>query len=156
MIDLITSYWEQFVTIYALGKTFGIVAVPCLLGAIFIFHILRFIYKYAAGDSIGKPTHSAWTLRFLDWLMVKAEWSNKTEFLDDELKPIPVGFNLLGIPFDVVITGIIFGISLLIWPGILLIAITFGPLQWCRNRNMRKKEFIAKLKGTEVRGTEAR
>ena len=148
--DLITSFWEQFVTIYALGKTFGIVGGPYLLCAIVIFDILRFIYKYAAGDSIGKPTHSAWILRFLDWFFVKAGWENETEFLDDKLEPIPVGFNLLGMPFNIGITGIILFVLLLIWPGILLVVITFGPLQLCRNRNMRKKEFIEKLKGTEA------
>ena len=150
MTDLITLCWEQFVTIYALGKTFGIVGGPYLLCAIVIFDILRFIYKYAAGDSIGQPTHSSWILRFLDWLFLKAEWQNETEFLDDRREPIPVGFNLLGMPFNIGITGIILAALILIWPGILLIAITFGPLQWCRNRNMRKKEFVAKLKGTEA------
>lgn len=155
MIDLITSCWGQFVTIYALGKTVGIVGGPYLLCAIIIFDILRFIYKYAAGDSIGKPTHSAWILRFLDWFFLKAGWDTKTEFLDDESEPIPFGFNLLGMLFNIGITGIILTVLLLIWPGILLIAITFGPLQWCRNRNMRKKEFVARLRGS-VRGTEAR
>lgn len=155
MIDLITPYWEQFVTIHALGKTLGIIYVAYLVGAIAILGILRSIHKYAAGDSIGKPTHSAWTLRFIDWRMVKAGWSSRSDFLDDNLDPIPVGFNLLGLLLDVGIIGAILGLSLLIWPVILLVAITFGPLQWCRNRNIRKKEFIDKLKGT-VRGTEAR
>jgi len=147
MTDLMTSYWDQFETIYDLVRITGFGYLKYLLSAIFIFGILRVIYKYAAGDSIGKPTHSAWILRFIDWCMIKAGRSSETEFLDDELKPIPFGFNLLGILFDAGITGVLFVISLLIWPVILLVTITFGPLQWCRNRNIRKKEFIAKLKG---------
>lgn len=153
MIELITPYWEQFVTIYILGKTLGITYVAYLLVAIFIFDILRSIYKYAAGDSVGKPTHSSLILRFFDWLIAKT--GEESDFLDDSHKPIPIGFNLLGIPFDVGITGLILGLSLLIWPVVLLVIITFGPLQLCRNRNMRKREFVAKLKGT-VRGTEER
>lgn len=155
MTDLMISCWEQFVTIYILGKTLGLTSIKYFLSGIFIFGILRSIYRYAAGDSIGKLTHSAWILRFLDWLLVKIEWTNKTEFLDDNLEPIPVGFNLLGIPLDAGITGVFLGILLFIWPGMLLVIITFVPLQLCRDRNIRKKEFVAKLKGT-VKGTEAR
>lgn len=150
MTDLITPYWEQFVTIYTLGKTFGIIVVAYLAGAIFIFCMLRSIYKYASGDPIGKPTHSSWMLRFIDWNMVRVGWSSRSDFLDDNLDPIPIGHNLLGIPFDVGIIGVILALSLLVWPFMLLITITFGPLQWCRNRNIRKKEFIAKLKGVEA------
>lgn len=151
MIDLITLGWEQFVAIYILGETFGIASVKYLIVAILIFGILRSIHKYAAGDSIGLPAHSAWILRCVDWFMIKIGWAVETNFLDNNLKLIPVGFNLLGILIDASITGAFFLLLLFIWPGILLITITFVPLQGCRNRNIRKKKFIAKLKGIETK-----
>lgn len=158
MKELMDLYLDQLDVIYNLITVIGLEYLQYLLGLIIILSILRAIYKYAAGDVIGKPTYSSWILRFGDWIMVKIGWSNKSEFLiekfqgekDNPNKQVPVGFNLLGILFDAGGTGIILGISLLIWPIVLFLAVTIGPLQWCRNRSIRKKVFMAKLKGEEV------
>ncbi len=149
------TYWQQFVVIYDLIKLIGFIGIQYLLGAIFIFGILRSIYKYAGGHSIGKPTHSVWTFRFFDWVAVTF-FATTTEFLDndgnssDPFKIIPVGFNLLGILLDILCIGVIISLSILVWPFVVFASLTFVPLQLCRNRNLRKRKFIAELKGEEL------
>ena len=149
------AYWQQFVVIYDLIRSVGFTGIKYLLGAIFIFGIVRSIYKYAGGHSIGKATHSVWAFRFFDWMAVTF-FATTTEFLDDngnssgDRKVIPVGFNLLGILLDILVIGIIISLSILIWPAVLFASLTFVPLQLCRNRNLRKRKFIAELKGEEV------
>lgn len=159
MSELISTYWEQFQILFVLIRTVGLGFIKYLLVSMVVFGILRTIYKYAAADSIGKPSDSSWALRIADWVIMIKLCGLKSEFLREQRsanvmmnsdEKIPVGFNPLGVALDVLITGIFCGILLFIWPIVLLIVITFGPVQWCRNRNMRKKEFMAKLKGEEV------
>jgi len=144
------TYWQQFTVIYDLIKSIGFTGIQYLLGAIFIFGVLRSIYKYAGGHPVGRPSHSVWSFRFFDWLAVTAGWAPTTEFTNEHGSYDPIGFNLLGILIDILVIGIIISLSILIWPAVVFALLTFVPLQLCRNHNLRKRKFIAELKGEEV------
>ena len=124
------------------------------------FGIVRSAYHYAKGNKIGQFNYSMFSLRLADKLFTAIGGQNETQFQaqdgwDDNrnnrlYKPIPIGSSLIGVILDAAAFTLISLILFLIWPAVAFISVTVGPLHICRVHNLRKKAFIANLKGEEV------
>jgi len=147
------TYWQHFQIVHA-----GIRAVswPILIYVtmgIFFFSILRSIFFYATArkfDEWYNASLMAWGLAALYYKTL----ANENEILEDERgksgRPTLKGGHVLGGWADAVTWLVLGTIFIWLWPIIFIVAISFGPIQMSRNHFMRKKIFIAKLKGEEL------
>lgn len=124
------------------------------MGIFVIFSILRIIVKYATASPIGNMENGSYLIRSIEYIMymTKTPEEQKTyKHYDKNHKYIGIkGGHLGGAALDLASMGIILSILIWIWPLVAVIAILFGPIQVCRNHFMKKKKFIANLKGEEL------
>lgn len=160
ILETIILYRNEFGIIYNAVLSYGaLYTVTILTPSLLVFGIVRSAYNYAKGNEIKKPTHSMFVLRFIDKLLTLFGGQNETMFrvqngYDENRErvfvPIPIGSNFAGMVLDVAAFTVLLLMCFLIWPVVAFASVTFGPLHACRVRNLRKKEFIANLKGNET------
>ena len=147
------TYWQHFTILHANIRT---VAWPILIDVaigIFVFSILRVIFFYATAKKIDDWIHSSlliWCIAALYYKLV----ADESEILEDEQgksgRPTLKGGNAIGGWIDVLAWLILGTILIWAWPIVFTVVILFGPIQLSRNHFMRKKLFIARLKGEEL------
>lgn len=147
------TYWEHFQILHANIRG---ISWPILLnGAIglFVFSLLRSVFFYATAKKISDWYHSslfAWGVVVLYY----KTFATEQEILENERgesgRPSLKGGHIMGGLIDTA-AWLMFGTILIwLWPIIFIIVMLFGPIQMSRNHFMRKKIFIAKLKGEDL------
>lgn len=161
ILETVTLYWNEFGIIYNTVLSFGAWKIISILTpSLLVLGTIRSAYHYAKGNKIGQFHYSMFVLRLGDRLLTLVGGQDKTMFKRqagwDENRAhrlydlIPIGSSFVGMVLDVAAFTVLSLICFLIWPGVLFIFVTIGPLHICRVHNLRKKAFIAKLKGEEV------
>lgn len=161
ILETIIIYWNEFETIYDIVLKYSAwKTVSVFLPSLLMFGLVRCAYHYAKGNNIGKFYHSMFVLRLADKFLTLVGGQDITEFRRDAgwsdngrkriYEPIPIGSHLLGMILDCIVLTVISLILFLIWPVVAFISVTVGPLHICRVHNLRKKMFIANLKGEEA------
>jgi len=161
ILETITTYWNEFATIYSVVLGYGAWnTVTILTPTLLTLGIIRCAYHYAKGDEIRQLNHGMFVLRLGDKLVCLLGWQENTEFRVHDgwadgrsqrtYKPIPIGSSFIGMILDVGAFTLISLVVFLIWPAVAFISVTLGPLHICRVHSLRKKAFIANLKGKEV------
>jgi len=152
MEDTLT-HWQQFEIMH---ENIRAVSWPILLyvaAGMFWFSILRSVFFYATARKFEEWYHASIMLYGIVALYYKT-LATEEELLEDEQgksdRPTLKGGNALGGWLDTAIWTILGAIFIWLWPIIIAVVILFGPIQMSRNRFMRKKIFIAKLKGEEL------
>jgi len=147
------TYWQHFQIFHASvrGISWSIL-INVSLG-LFFLSILRSVFFYATARKFDEWYDSslmAWSVAALYYKIL----ADEKELLEDERgesgRPSLKGGHILGGWIDAVTWLILGTIFIWLWPIILTVAILFGPIQLSRNHFMRKKIFIAKLKGEEL------
>ena len=161
ILETITLYWNEFGIIYDTVLKYGAwKAVSVLAPSLFVFGIVRSAYLYAKGNEIGRLRDSMFALRLGDKLLTLVGLQNHTTFRDQVgwdddrnhriYETTPIGSSLVGMVLDVGACTLITLVSFLIWPLVAFLGVTIGPLHICRVHNIRKKTFIANLKGEKA------
>lgn len=160
ILETVTVYWNDFSTIYNTVLNYSAwKIVTVLTPSLLVFGIVRSAYHYAKGNKIGEFYSSMFILRLGDKLFTIFGGQEHTQFKtmagydnnqDRVYHLIPMGSNFIGMVLDAIAFTALSLILFVIWPGVLFISVTIGPLHICRVRSLRKKRFIANLKGEEV------
>jgi hypothetical protein len=160
ILETVTTYWNEFATIYEVVLKYSSWKIITVVApSLFTLGLIRTSYCYAKGHSIGAPNHSMFSLRIVDYLFTALDWQSESNFkeklgYDSEKREhiygiSEIGSNLLGTIFDVGVFTIVLLLIFLVWPIAAFVSATVGPLHACRVYNLRKKAFIASLKGEE-------
>lgn len=125
------------------------------LGVFAVFGVIRLIFKYATASPIGPWDRSTYIVRAMEYIMYtyfeSPKAQKKYKEYDENHKYIGIkGGHLGGTVIDMAIIGIVLFVVIWIWPLIIVMIVLFGPIQLCRNHFMKKKKFIANLKGKEL------
>ncbi len=159
ILEAVIVYWNEFGVIYNTVLQYGgWKIITILTPSLLVFGMVRSGYHYAKGNKIGQFNHSMFILRFGDRLLTLVGGQDKTMFAkqaydssrDRVYIPIPMGSSFIGALLDTLIVTLLSLICFVIWPVILFVSVTVGPLHICRVHNLRKKAFIANLKGEEA------
>lgn len=152
---ILQTYLADFGAFYtSLRYAFWPILINGLIG-FSIFGVIRGIIKYATASPIGEWDRGSYICRGTEYLAYTyfetPKEQKKYKDYDENHKYIGVkGGHILGTVADLAITAAITSLLIWIWPFILTVTILFGPIQLCRNHFMKKKQFIANLKGEEL------
>lgn len=151
MIEILTD-WDTFAQMYTnLRPMLWSIYFTVGLG-IFVFGLLRFIIKYATASKIGRWEDSSYGVALLErfYFRFVADKQEKEKDRKSGTRVTTKDGHMSGTVFDLAAWGITGLISIWAWPAIIIFSITFLPIQLCRNYFMKKKVFIANLKGKEL------
>lgn len=153
MEEILIIYWDQFVVMYTNIRFAFYPIYFKIIGTILIFGAFRFIWFYATAKKIDEWHNASIMARCVQSFYYKFA-ADKKEKKKDKKDGHPRctmrGGHFLGSVADAV-TWAVLGLALIwAWPAIITVLAVFGPIQLCRNNFMRKKMFIAKLKGEEL------
>lgn len=137
-----------------LRHAFWPILIHGILGFI-VFGLFRIVWKYATASIIGKWDRGSYVIRGTERIIYKYFESPKEQekynWYDENHKYTGIkGGHLYGTAFDIATISITSVVLIWTWPLIIVIFILFGPVQLCRNHFMKKKVFIANLKGKKV------
>jgi len=157
ILETVTLYWNDFGTVYTAVLNYSAwKIITVLTPALATIGMSRSAYHYAKGHEIGDFNHGMFVLRLADRLLTliggqeETMFRVKTGYDDDrniQYAPIPMGSSFIGVILDVIAFTALSLILFVIWPAVAFISMTVGPLHICRVHNLRKKAFIASLKG---------
>ena len=153
MYDMILASWQEFVPFYHnVRQTFW----PFFftgIGVIFTYGFLRMCFFYATARTISGWMDGSFLVYNVQKLYIKylATDNERRKFeAGSEDQVFLNGGNLLGSFADILGWAIIGLIIIIMWPIIFSVLILFTPIKLTRNHFMRKKLFVAKLKGEEI------
>ncbi len=147
------TYWQNFAILHENVRAVSWSILIYVAIGIFCFSILRGVFFYATARKFHEWYEASvltWGIAALYYKLLAAE----SEILEDERgesgRPTVKGGNILGGWIDAVAWLVLGTILIWAWPVVFTIVILFGPIQISRNHFMRKKLFIARLKGEEL------
>lgn len=144
--------WDMFAQLYTnIRPMLWFIYFNIGLG-ISVFGLFRFILKYATASKIGRWEDSSYGLYLMDkfYLRFLADSQEKEKDREEDERLTTKSGHIGGTFFDLMTWAVAGLILIWAWPGIVVFSITFLPIQLCRNHFMKKKIFIANLKGKEV------
>ena len=118
---------------------------------IFFFSILRSIFFYATARKFGEWQDASLLIWSLESLFIYFIPDERENYENGNLNRVTLGGgHIVGGLIDTAAWLILGSILIWLWPIIFTIVMLFGPIQMSHNHFMRKKIFIAKLKGEEL------
>lgn len=153
MEEMLTVYWEQFVIFLT---SFRLAFWPIyfkIIGGILIFSALRFIWFYATARKIDEWHHASIMVRGVQALYFKFvadEKERKKDKKDGYPRSTMRGGHFLGGLADALTWTILGFVLIWAWPAAIALFVVFGPIQLSHNYCLKKKTFIANLKGEEL------
>lgn len=145
------TYWQYFEIFHASVRAiFWPILIYMALG-MFVFSILRFVFFYATARKLEEWQDSSLFIWGIEGMFIYFFPDERENYENGALNRATLtGGHILGGFLDVAVWAILVAVLIWLWPIVFIAAILFGPIQISRNHFMRKKIFIARLKGEEV------
>jgi len=145
--------WDQF---FIFHESVRAMSWPILIKVaivISVFSILRSVFFYATARKFEEFQDASIFVLSVDkfyYVFFATEEELEKDRLGQADRITGKGGHVLGGFLDAAVWAILGTVLIWLWPIIFAVAILFGPIQISRNHFMRKKIFIAKLKGEEL------
>lgn len=145
------TYWQHFEIFHATVRGISWPILVNVAIGLFCFAILRHLFFYATARKIDEWQNSSVFIWGIEGLFIYFIPDESENYENGKLTRVTVrGGQVVGGWVDAAAWTILGTILIWLWPIIFTIVILFGPIQMSRNHFMRKKLFVARLKGEEL------